>query len=88
MKEIKEEANRLVELYNSVQDGIIYEELSVEGAIIDVSNTIEVLEKIHDNELINHIEVKEGTTFAIGIVYRKYYYYKEVKEELESRLNK
>lgn len=73
MKEIKEEADKLVELYyladNNIND-MLTEEQAKQCAIIDVSNTIEVLE-------FNNIMDLDLLTFC-----------NYVKQELESRLNK
>ena len=87
MKEIKEEADRLVELYikeNSSYD-VYYAhtlyEVSVNCAIIDVSNTIEVLRKFY-------VEYNLKDEWFDSVQRELLEFNKRVKTELEARLNK
>ena len=76
MKEIKEEADRLVELHaNECPKGYGWcaNRFGLKHSIIDVSNTIEIIEKIEDNYYCGEHILD---------------WHKQVKQELESRLNK
>lgn len=82
-KEIREKADRLVDLYyladNNIND-MLTEEQAIQCAIIDVNNTIGVLSKMkfipimEKDEFLNHFDVIK--------------FHEQVKQELESRLNK
>lgn len=87
MNNIEEEANRLIELYKKhshtdfdhVRGGFQHEsqkENAINCAIIDVTNTIEVMNKIY-KEIDPHSEL---------LVYDRLGFHKQVKEHLESKL--
>lgn len=71
MKEIKE-ADRLVELYDETLTYLESKSKAIQCAIIDVSNTIEVLKDF----------------LILDRCIKKYAFLCKVKQELESRLNK
>lgn len=88
MKEVKQEADRLVELYKpmltqyGVSDNFAKED-AIQCAIIDVSNTIEATKK-PNIKLVLVGSTKRKAKHKSEYIYSKFW--QQVKQELESRL--
>ena len=86
MKEIKEEADRLVELYYySISDIPEYnrDNRAIKCAIIDVSNTIKNCARV-----FHWVEKKGASQQIVRGLIGDIHWNKQVKQELENRLNK